>query len=359
MKIALLVSSLDEGTETFVKRHIELLGKDIVVIFGALTPFKTKERDDSENFGIKLYWKLLKLLGNTDSFRCFLLKRHLRKHNITHCYAEFGPVGVGALAACKSENVKLLVNFHGYDAFRYDVVEKYREPYKDLFDYSEKVIGVSNSMIKQLIKLGCPQHKLVCAPCYPNPMFKNIQYEPTQKIICFVGRFVEKKAPWLTLLAFKKVLEKDEDAKLVMAGDGPYLAMCKSLVRALEITNVSFLGSVSHEQVERLLSSAMIYAQHSITAADGDREGTPVSVMEAMYAGIPVVSTKHEGIQDIIENNEYGLLGEEHDLQKMADSIIRLIENKALRQKISENSAQRIQSLTNKNNEFFSSILTN
>jgi len=240
------------------------------------------------------------------------------------------------MAACKELGIKLIVNFHGYDAFEYATLEKYAEDYKALFAYSHKIVAVSSSMKKQLVGLGCPEQKIVYLPCYPEQKFSGLKYQPVQKQISFVGRFVEKKAPWLTLLAFQKVLEKHPDAQLVMAGNGPFLPVCKSLCETLGIANVSFPGLLNHDQVSQLFSDSMIYVQHSIIATSGDREGTPVSVMEAMLAGIPVVATEHEGIADMIENRKTGMLVPEHNIQAMADAISDLLDSSELRAVISK-----------------------
>jgi colanic acid/amylovoran biosynthesis glycosyltransferase len=282
-----------------------------------------------------------------------LLKILIRKKGIHCCYAEFGPVGVGALEACKATNTKLVVNFHGYDAFRHDILRDYGDKYRELFDYCEHIVGVSQSMLLQLEALGCNKAKLVYLPCYPNSRFSELSYAPHQKQISFVGRFVEKKGPWLTLIAFERVLKRHPDAKLVMAGDGPLLSVCKSLSKALKISNVEFTGSLNHEQVVSLYKQTMVYVQHSIVAESGDREGTPVVVMEAMSAGIPVVCTRHEGINDIVEEGINGLLVDEQDVIGMANMICNLLDSADLRTEISNAAKQSMTSIKT------TSLLTN
>ena len=336
MKKALLVSSLDEGSETFVKRHIELLGSDVLVIYGGLTPFKTDTIDESNSVIAKIMFRIHKLSNRTMNFRDYLLSRILEKNKIDICYAEFGPVGAGALAACKDKKVDLIVNFHGYDAFRTDILSTYQSQYKRLFDYCKRIVVVSQSMKQQLVSLGCKQEKLVYMPCYPSPKFGQLNYSPKKKRITFVGRFVEKKAPWLLIIAFKDVVQQHPDAELYLAGDGPLKAICESIVNALKIPNVNFAGMVEHSELQNVLAETMIYAQHSIIASNGDREGTPVSVMEALSAGIPTVSTKHEGIVDIINSENVGFLVNEQDAFAMAGKICELLGNEELRASMSK-----------------------
>jgi colanic acid/amylovoran biosynthesis glycosyltransferase len=355
MTVAVLVSSLQEGSETFVKQHIDLLGHDTRVFHGGLTPFLSKTNVHKFDISIfeKISFRLLNFIGKESNIRTYLLKKLIRKENIHCCYAEFGPVGAGALEACKTTGTKLVVNFHGYDAFRHDILRDYAVKYRELFDYCEYIVGVSQSMLLQLETLGCNKAKLIYLPCYPNSRFAELSYAPSQKQISFVGRFVEKKGPWLTLLAFERVLKQHPDAKLVMAGDGPLLSVCKSLSKALKISNVEFTGSLNHEQVLNLYKQTMVYVQHSIVAESGDREGTPVSVMEAMSTGIPVVCTRHEGINDVVEEGINGLLVDEQDFQGMANMINSLLDSADLRTEISNAAKQSMTSIKT------TSLLTN
>src|SRR5690606_9989960 len=118
---------------------------------------------------------------------------------------------------------------------------------------------------------------------------------------------------------FKKAAENHSDAKLIMAGDGQLLNTCQNLIRYLGIeSQVEFVGIIAPEKFRHLLTESRGLVQHSITAESGDMEGTPVAVLEASAAGIPVISTFHAGIPDVIKNGETGLLCEEHDVYGMA-----------------------------------------
>src|SRR5690606_5350206 len=87
-------------------------------------------------------------------------------------------------------------------------------------------------------------------------------------------------------------------------------------------------------------SIAMV--QHSVTAENGDSEGTPLTILEASAAGIPVISTKHAGIPDIEINGETGFLTEEHDVDGMADNMIKILENPGLARHLGANGKQHI-----------------
>ena len=141
-----------------------------------------------------------------------------------------------------------------------------------------------------------------------------------------VGRFVEKKAPYLTLVAFKEGVEKYPKARLTFVGDGPLMDVCKNLSKALGLSNsVNYLGVCSPLEVVEQKRQVRGFVQHSIQDWSGDSEGTPVAVLEAGAAGLPVVSTNHCGIKEAVLDKKTGYLVEEGDVKGMAGRMIELI----------------------------------
>ena len=92
-----------------------------------------------------------------------------------------------------------------------------------------------------------------------------------------------------------------------------------------------------------MLEESLAFVQHSITAVNGDKEGTPVTVLEASLAGLPVIATQHTGIQDVIIHNETGLLVREHDVSAMSEYMLQLLTDKMLAQKLGHKGKIRIQ----------------
>jgi glycosyltransferase involved in cell wall biosynthesis len=90
------------------------------------------------------------------------------------------------------------------------------------------------------------------------------------------------------------------------------------------------LGALKHEEVIPLFSEACCFAQHSVTPSYGDSEGTPVAILEAGAAELPVVSTRHAGINDAVKHEETGFLVDERDVEGMSDYMRKLIKNKDL-----------------------------
>jgi|GEM_PF-1245228 len=243
-------------------------------------------------------------------------------------FAQFGTNGAGILNVCKQLKLPLIVHFHGFDISMKTIIENYKQKYLEMFEYADFVIAVSKYMQNTLINLGCPPEKIIWNPCTANWEYYKIQPRFSKKLFVGAGRFVMKKAPHNTILAFKKVLEKHSDAKLILAGDGELLQGCKNLVKENNIEQSVYLpGVFKPEQLKEWFLDATAFVQHSITASNGDMEGTPVVVCEASLAGLPVISTFHAGIPDVIIDNETGFLVKENDIDAMAEKMIWVLDN--------------------------------
>jgi len=146
-----------------------------------------------------------------------------------------------------------------------------------------------------------------------------------------VGRFVDKKAPQLTLLAFRRVLDRVPEARLTMMGDGPLWECCLRLCHAMGIADaVRLPGAVPHDQVAEAMGQVRAFVQHSVRTFQNEAEGTPVAVLEAGAMGLPVVATRHAGISDVVIDGETGALVDEGDVAGMADAMVRLAEDPEL-----------------------------
>ncbi len=137
------------------------------------------------------------------------LQKFFKRNGINVILAEYGLTGIGVLDVCKDLNIPLIVHFHGYDAYLTELLDRHERAYKRMFDYASVVIAVSKPMVEQLVKLGALAEKVVYIP-YGVEINKFAQADvlASPLRVLSVGRFVEKKAPYLTILAFKKVLER-------------------------------------------------------------------------------------------------------------------------------------------------------
>jgi glycosyltransferase involved in cell wall biosynthesis len=185
--------------------------------------------------------------------------------------------------------------------------------------------------------LGAPAEKIVVNPYGPHEAFYEVHSRPESDLVLAVGRFVPKKGPLHTLRAFASVADARPEARLVMAGDGPLRDMTQALAGELGVEDrVSFPGAVSHPEVRQLMGNATVFVQHSLVDDLGDSEGTPVAILEAQAAGLPIVSTRHAGIPEAVLHETTGFLVEEGDTKAMGRALGRLLDEPELARRMGE-----------------------
>lgn len=259
--------------------------------------------------------------------------------------AEYGPTGARVLDAAQHSRIPLVVRFHGYDVSVRSVLKAHTESYRKLFAEADGLIGVSREMVDQLISLGAPSSKVHHRSCGVDcSRFEGGQPGEASPTFLSVGRLVAKKAPHLTIAAFANVWRVRPDARLRVIGDGPLMGVCVDLVAGLGIGHaVTFLGVQPPGQVQIELRRARGFVQHSVEALDGDREGTPVAVVEASSTGLPVVATRHGGIPDVVVDQETGYLVNERDVPAMSEAILRLVDHPELASELGARGRSRVQ----------------
>jgi colanic acid/amylovoran biosynthesis glycosyltransferase len=313
-------------------------------LFNGLLPQNSE--DNELNIKYTLINKIRRKLStklNTLTFHERTLIKYLKKHKVDLVLAEFGMTGTAMMKVCKKLNLPLLVHFHGLDAYLHKILEENKDKYPAMFKQAAVIYVVSNHMYNQLISLGCPPEKLILNPYGPANFFLDIQNAYTTKNLLAIGRFVNKKGPQHTIQAFADTLKQHPDAKLRMVGDGDLLEACKLLAKKLQIeNNIEFCGVLAPAAIADLFSTSVAFVQHSLTADNGDTEGTPVAVLEASAAGLPVIATKHAGIPDVIVDGETGFLFEEGDVKAMTTAMIHILDNPELAKRMGQAGRKRI-----------------
>lgn len=251
----------------------------------------------------------------------------IKKHNVQLIHAHFGHSGIALLPLAKKLSLPLVVTFHGVDASTYLQSPRYTKKLKELFDYAY-VITVSEKMRQELCALGANEEKTFTHYIgIPVDDFQKVDRKPIQKkladneTIFFlqVSRFEEKKGHIYTVEAFAKLLEVYPNCQLLLGGAGSLVPDIKKRCFALGISDkVEFLGSVAHTDVQALMHKADVYLHHSVTASDGNQEGIPISIMEAMATGLVAVSTYHSGIPELLTNKVSGFIVHERDVNEYA-----------------------------------------
>jgi len=332
------VFNQNEGkyTETFVRGHLKNLPFHVVFFYGWPSPiFVGSSNEKASGLGFKE--QVIRVIRRKLSLESYqqddaLIISKLGRNDVRLILAEFGTMGARLVQVSKATGIPLVPIFYGYDAWQKETLSENKEAYVSLFEIAPLVIGVSNDICEQLERLGCPENKIEYLPCFVDlSRFQYVQREFVQPNFLTVGRFCNSKAPFLTILAFNEVIKRVPLAKLTMVGgdENGVLETCKSLVKSLDLEgNILILDALSPDEVHEQMVQASIFVQHSITTpVTGDKEGTPVAIMEAMATGLPVISTKHAGIAEIIENGVSGILVDEFAYKTMSEEMIRLVVN--------------------------------
>ena len=224
-----------------------------------------------------------------------------------------------------------------------------KEGYAPLFRDAARLLPISRHWRDRLIALGADPEKILVrhmgVDCRNVPFQRRTSLENEVIRVLSVGRLVEKKGFEYGIRAVAKAarllgraLEYD------IVGDGPLGPELERLAGELELQgNVHFHGSRSNDEVASLLDGAGILLAPSVTAADGDCEGIPVVLMEAMARGLPVISTRHSGIPELVEHEQSGLLVAERDDDALAAAIAALVRDPERSQRFAESARARVE----------------
>lgn len=277
--------------------------------------------------------------------------------DVLHCH--FGSSGIiGAhlksLGFCK----KLVVTFHGLDVSKVILNKNNGHIYKKLFAQADLILPISNLWRDALVSAGAPESKTIVHHLgvdVDNIRTKSTTTNAPEKIrIITTARFTEKKGLPFALLAVAEAIKIAPGLEIQydIIGSGKNFSEIKKLIEDLNLTDtVKLHGSLPHSRVKELLYSSDIFMLPSHTAKNGDQEGIPVSLMEAMAAGLPVLSTRHSGIPELIQNGHSGILVEEKNHQQLAEAIIHLSRNPETRNQLASNGRRTIEQKFNANTQ--------
>ncbi|MGE0636389.1 MAG: glycosyltransferase family 4 protein [Bacteroidia bacterium] len=355
INIAVVNRNRNKYSETFIDLKIKGLknaGYYVHQLYGGYFPTSEFYENQllTDNLIIQKFidfWEIFWNKGNNYYLKK-AFRNYLKRNRVKIVFAEFGTCGVEVFEDCKKAGIPLIVTFRGYDIHHKEFFEINRERYKEMFTYCSKVICVSNDILNKINSIYSINDRLMYLPSLIDlNLFAFTDHSKNSSVFLYVGRFAETKSPHLVILSFYETLKHVPEARLVMIGKdggGELFEACHILAKALNIQDkIEFKGVQTPQQVYEEMKKARVFVQHSLTTPiNGDKEGTPVSVREAMACGLPVVATKHAGIIEIIEHNKTGVLVEEYDYLSMAKEMVRVCRNDILVFSIGENASESI-----------------
>lgn len=294
-----------------------------------------------------------RIVGNYDLYR----KLVLRLNRVQLFHAHFGPTGYGLLEIKEKLGLPLITTFYGYDMSKLPRNIEWKEKYKELFEKGDLFLVEGSNMKRELISLGCPKAKIkiqhIAIDTNQFDFRKRVPKFNSKVILLFCGRFSEKKGLIYALMAFKEVIPRFPNIEFRIIGDGELRPTIEKYINANGLkSNVKILGMQPHHVVIKEMGHADIFIQPSITAKNGDTEGgAPTIILEAQAAGVPVLSTYHADIPEVVIPGKSALLSKEKDWQGLAHNLLYLLENQDRWAEMSKYGRQRVEAEYNIFNE--------
>jgi len=251
-----------------------------------------------------------------------------RRHaDLLHVY--FGHTGVHLLPFLQRWPKASVVSFHGMDVQARAHDPSYEPRLRELLQTTTLVLARSHSLLDRLRELGCPEEKLrVNRTGIPLDQFPQVQRTaPTDGAWRFVQacRLIEKKGLDDALHAFARFVQTHPQAHFTIAGEGPLLEPLSTLCGQLGIaSNVTFAGFLKGRALCDLFHASHIFIHPSRITEDGNQEGIPNAMLEAMATGLPVIATLHGGIPEAVRKDVTGLLVPERDVDGLNASMVQL-----------------------------------
>ena len=262
---------------------------------------------------------------------------------LLHIY--FGQIAVHLLPLIRAWKNPSIVSFHGADVTVDMNKPAYRQATQRMLEAVKLVLVRSESLRRAVADLGCDPDKIELQrtgipleefPFRERSFPKNDEWRFVQ-----AGRLIEKKGLPVTLRAFAAFLGKYAKATLTIAGEGPMLAELQTLAHELKIAGrVSFTGFISQEQLGETYYRSHIFLHPSQTGHDGNQEGIPNSMLEAMASGLPVFATQHGGIPEAIENGVSGVLVPERDHEALGRALLNAAQDPVFLSRIARGGAE-------------------
>lgn len=368
MKIAFLVDEFPSVSQTFVLNQIVGLidlGHD-VHIFAAKSGKSFKTHDSYEKYEllnrthyyripknkvariVKAIFLIMKyapknyvaILRSLNIFRyrqqalslnlLFMSIPFLEKGPFDIVHSQFGTLGPFAVwlsQICPSK-CKLVTSIRGYDVTVF--MQKDPEAYRALFDKGDLFLPVCEFLKERLIQVGCQEKKI--GVHYSGIDCSKFDYVQRQRVVgepikvLTIARLKKKKGVVFAIEAVSRLLSRGEKIEYRVVGDGPLRENLQQLIDGMGVEKqVKLLGWKTHEEVKMLLGETHVLVAPSLTSESGDQEGIPNAIKEGMATGLPVISTLHSGIPELVTDGVSGLLVPEKNAASLADALTYLI----------------------------------
>ncbi|PLW79424.1 hypothetical protein C0585_07800 [Candidatus Woesearchaeota archaeon] len=238
-------------------------------------------------------------------------------------------------------DTRLISSVRGYDFYSKDL------DYSKVFEKGDLFLVRSEIMKSDMIKKGCPKDKIKIHHSGVDTAFFSYKKRdlPKNKEIRFIsiGRLIPKKGMIYTLKAFNLFNKKYPDSSLTIIGEGEEKKDLLNFIHENNLENKVILkDKVPNNKILDRLYENHIFILHSVTGKNNDSEGIPVVLMEAMSTGMPVISTFHKGISELIEQEKSGYLVKEKHAEGLFERMEYLYKNKDVWEKIGFSAREKV-----------------
>lgn len=343
-KVAIWRSTLLPASETFVRSQANALTRWQPTLVGAVR-VSSAIANDSDVMAFpdgapgRRAFHRLRLTGGSSRLRAVLTDI---RPDIVH--AHFGGDGWLVSRSAVQLGIPLIITLHGRDVTVQPHARgvrgaRYRRNLRTAFARSATILAVSESIRARAIDLGADPAKVrvhhTGVPIPDAPAASTKTWD-----VAYVGRFVDKKGIDDLIEAVGMI--RPIQPRIVLIGDGPLSAAMRERAQRLGL-DASFLGAREPSVVAACLAASRIFVAPSKTAANGDTEGLPTTILEAASLGLPTISTDHSGIPEAVVHGKTGILCAENAPSEIAAAIGRLLADDALRTRMGQQARRHVE----------------
>lgn len=346
--VALFVNRFLPYSQTFIYDEIQAHTRYEVDVF-------CKERLNEDRFPYRRYVKPRTWLGERlyENIRYWpRFDRLLRRNDHALIHAHFGTAAVYALPYLWRHDLPLVVTFWGNDVSKLLGSQRfnpknwtYVAAKNAIMRRADLMLCVSNELCEFVRELsGRPEAIRRYRHGIDLTRYRPRENENAVPEIIMIGRFTEKKGHMYALRAFAEVLAQGRAAHLTLIGAGRLMARCRRFVKDRALSaHVTFTGVLTPQEVADRLAGADVALVPSVVARNFDREGSPTVAKEASASAVPVVGTYHAGLPEIVEDGETGFLVPERNVAALADRLLTLVDDEALRRRFGRAARQKME----------------
>jgi colanic acid/amylovoran biosynthesis glycosyltransferase len=249
-----------------------------------------------------------------------------RRAGVRHLHAHFAnhPATV-AHQASKLLGIPFSFTAHAYDLYRqadlHDIARKMGDA-----RFTVTVSEYNTAFLRQLANGGTPRIELIRNGVDMQRFSPPAAIPGDPFTVLAVARLVEKKGLGVLIEACRTLRDRGRDFRCEIVGKGAQKALLDGLIRQWDLRErVHLVGALAQQEIVERYHRANVLVLPCLVGQDGNRDGLPVSIVEALACGVPVISTPVTGIPEVVRDGANGLLVPERDAHALADAIERIM----------------------------------